>query len=37
MKFYIGSSFKYYELVNLFSKELEENGWEHTYNWAKKY
>ena len=23
------------ELVNYYSKILEENGWEHTYNWAK--
>lgn len=35
MKFYIGSGFKNCELVNYYSKILEENGWEHTYNWAK--
>lgn len=35
MKFYIGSSFKNYELVNYFSKKLEEKGWQHTYNWAE--
>ena len=35
VKFYIGSGFKNCELVNYYSKILEENGWEHTYNWAK--
>lgn len=35
MKFYIGSGFKNYNLVNYYSKKLEENGWKHTYNWAK--
>lgn len=35
MKFYIGSGMKNCELVNNYSKILEENGWEHTYNWAK--
>lgn len=35
MKFYIGSRFKNCELVNYYSKILEENGWKHTYNWAK--
>ena len=35
MKFYIGSGFKNCELVNYYSKILEENGWKHTYNWAK--
>lgn len=35
MKFYIGSSFKNYELVNYVSKKLESRGWVHTYNWAK--
>ena len=35
MKFYIGSGFKNCELVNYYSKVLEENGWTHTYNWAK--
>lgn len=35
MKFYIGSGMKNCELVNYYSKILEENGWEHTYNWAK--
>ena len=35
MKFYIGSGFKNCELVNYYSKILEENRWEHTYNWAK--
>ena len=35
MKFYIGSGFKNCELVNCYSKILEENGWEHTYNWTK--
>lgn len=35
MKFYIGSGFKNCELVNYYSKILEENGWQHTYNWAK--
>lgn len=34
MKFYIGSSFKNSELVNYYSRVLEENGWQHTYNWA---
>lgn len=35
MKFYIGSGFKNCELVNYYSKVLQENGWEHTYNWTK--
>ena len=35
MKFYIGSGFKNCELVNYYSKILEENGWSHTYNWTK--
>lgn len=35
MKFYIGSGFKNCELVNYYSKALEENGWLHTYNWTK--
>lgn len=35
MKFYIGSGFKNCELVNYYSKKLQEHGWEHTYNWAK--
>lgn len=35
MKFYIGSGFKNCELVNYYSKVLEENGWTHTYNWTK--
>lgn len=35
MKFYIGSGFKNCELVNYYSKALEENGWSHTYNWTK--
>ena len=35
MKFYIGSGMKNCKLVNYYSKILEENGWEHTYNWAK--
>lgn len=35
MKFYIGSGMKNCELVNYYSKILEENGWKHTYNWAK--
>ena len=35
MKFYIGSGFKNCELVNYYSKILENNGWEHTYNWTK--
>ncbi len=35
MKFYIGSGFKNCELVNYYSKKLEENGWKHTYNWTK--
>lgn len=35
MKFYIGSGFKNCELVNYYSKVLEEKGWHHTYNWAK--
>lgn len=34
MKFYIGSGMKNCELVNYYSKMLEENGWKHTYNWA---
>lgn len=37
MKFYIGSGFKNCELVNDYSKTLEENGWHHTYNWAKNF
>ena len=35
MKFYIGSGFKNCELVNYYSKILENNGWKHTYNWTK--
>lgn len=35
MKFYIGSGFKNVELVNEFSKKLQNYGWEHTYNWAE--
>lgn len=35
MKFYIGSGMKNIELVNYYAKKLEENGWEHTYNWTK--
>ena len=35
MNFYIGSGFKNCELVNYYSKILEENGWHHTYNWSK--
>lgn len=35
MKFYIGSRIKNCKLVNRYSKILEENGWQHTYNWAK--
>ena len=35
MKFYIGSGFKNCELVNYYSKKLEENKWENTYNWTK--
>ena len=35
MNFYIGSGMKNCELVNYYSKILEENGWKHTYNWAK--
>ena len=35
MYFYIGSGFKNCELVNYYSKILEENGWHHTYNWSK--
>lgn len=35
MKFYIGSGMKNCELVNYYSKMLEEKGWKHTYNWAK--
>lgn len=35
MKFYIGSGFKNYELVNYYSKMLEGHGWNHTYNWTK--
>lgn len=34
MKFYIGSSFKNYKLVNILAEKLKEYGWEHTYNWA---
>lgn len=37
MKFYIGSGLKNCELVNYYSKMLEENGWKHTYNWAKNF
>ena len=35
MKFYIGSGMKNCELVNYYSKKLEEKGWKHTYNWTK--
>ena len=35
MNFYIGSGMKNCKLVNQYSKILEENGWYHTYNWAK--
>lgn len=35
MKFYIGSGFKNCELVNYYSKILEEKGWKNTYNWTK--
>lgn len=35
MNFYIASNLKNSELVNYYSKRLEENGWRHTYNWAK--
>lgn len=35
MKFYIGSGMKNCELVNYYAKILEQNGWKHTYNWAK--
>lgn len=35
MKFYIGSSLHNAELVNDYSRILEKNGWEHTYNWTK--
>lgn len=35
MKFYIGSGMKNCELVNYYSKILEENGFNHTYNWTK--
>lgn len=35
MKFYIGSGLCNAELVNDYSRALEENGWEHTYNWTK--
>lgn len=35
MKFYIGSGFKNCELVNYYSKKLEENKWENTYNWTE--
>lgn len=35
MKFYIGSGFKNCALVSYYAKALEENGWEHTYNWTK--
>lgn len=35
MKFYIGSGMKSCELVNYYSKILEEKGWKYTYNWAK--
>lgn len=34
MNFYIGSVFKNIELVNYFSKKLQEKNWNHTYNWA---
>lgn len=35
MKFYIGSSLKNIDIVNYYSRMLEEKGWEHTYNWTK--
>ena len=35
MKFYIGSSLKNVDIVNYYSRMLEEKGWEHTYNWTK--
>ncbi len=34
MKFYVGSGMKNFELVNYYSKVLEEKGWKQTYNWA---
>ena len=35
MKFYIGSGFKNCELIHYYAKILEENGWQHTYDWTK--
>lgn len=35
MKFYIGSGLKNCELVHYYAKILEENGWQHTYDWTK--
>lgn len=35
MKFYIGSGFQNAVSVNEYAKALEENGWEHTYNWTR--
>ena len=35
MDFYVGSGMKNCELVNYYSKKLEEKGWKHTYNWTK--
>ena len=35
MKFYIGSGFLNFELVNIISEKLINLGHIHTYNWAK--
>ena len=35
MKFYIGSGLKNCDLVHYYAKILEENGWQHTYDWTK--
>lgn len=35
MRFYIGSGFKNFELVNIVSKKLVNLGHVHTYNWAE--
>ena len=35
MRFYIGSGLKNCEAVNYYAKELQKNGWVHTYNWTK--
>lgn len=35
MKFYIASSFRNSEIVRFISKQLEDKGYTHTYDWTK--